>query len=130
MTEEPLPIICRVWTDARNHEKVTGSIGGTRIPISTDAQMVATPLSAVVLLALRKYWSFLPIPAQVVLVLAVPAAVWLTLRYWKPDDRSAHGYLAGLLSYAIRPRQGRRHGRPVRIPAGRRAGSPFFFSGS
>lgn len=128
--EETRPIICRVWTGARRHEMKTGSIGGQRIPTSTDAQMVATPLTAGLLIATRGYWDFLPLVAQIVLFAAAPAAVWLALRFWHPDDRQPHTYLVAVGSYALRPRQGRCRGKAVHLRGGRRAASPFFFSGS
>lgn len=125
-------ILCHVYTRARKHPKLTGVIGGHVMPfVSTNTQLTVTIGSTLLLLKLHRFWAFLPPLLQLVLVVVVPVGAWFGVRHWQPDDRSPLRFTGAFLAYVLRPRGGRRNGRPVHINGrGVSAGGHFFFSGS
>lgn len=132
MSDQPVDgVVCRISTRARRFPKVVGIIGGKKMPWpSTYVQLGVFISLAVGLLQFHSLWApFLPAPIRLLVLVGVPVGGWVAVRYWQPEDRTPTRAAFGWLNYALRPRAGSCHGRPVRRGGAVAFGGRFFCSG-
>lgn len=129
--DERPSITCVAYTKARRHPHVVGVIGGKVMPWpSTNTQLGAFIGTALFLLKFRSIWgAFIPVVFQFILIVGLPCLAWWAVRYWHPDDRSPARYAVGVAAYALRPKQGRRNGRAIRLGRARALPARFFCAG-
>jgi hypothetical protein len=109
------PIVCRSYTFARRYPLVIGKIGGWT-PIwgpATPAQYGIGIASALLLIATRRFWAYLPGPLEVVVFLAVPFGLAWYLRAAKIEGRAPLRALVGLYTLLATPPKGELGGKPV-----------------
>jgi hypothetical protein len=109
------PLICRSYTFARRYPLVIGKIGGWA-PIwgpATPAQYGVAIASALLLIATRKFWAYLPGPLEMVVFVTVPFGLAWYLRAAKIEGRAPLRALAGLYALLTSPPKGERGGKPV-----------------
>jgi hypothetical protein len=123
--------VYRCHTTARRHQNVTGTMGGHVLPWTfTDVQLIVCPTILIGLLFFRSRWGpYLPLPLQIIVVLGLPFAAYMGLRFWQPEDRSPLRYLLGVVSHTLAPTHGRVNGRTVRLGTTTTVGGRFFCSG-
>lgn len=109
-------VLCRSYTSARKHEKVTGVISGKAMPwTSTNTQLVTFIVTAVFLLVTRRWWgSPFPLMSQIPVLAGGPALMWWLARKVRPDHRSPGRALVSAVNFYLRPRAGRHRGQRAR----------------
>jgi hypothetical protein len=127
MDQDAEQIVCRSYTHARRHPNVIGVIGGWVLPWPiTPTQLGVLLGSAVLLLATRSAWGFLPGGLRLMLLGGGPLGLAWAVRHLRMEGRSPVRMAAGALGYLARPRQGSLHGRPYRCPPTRHARAKVF----
>jgi len=131
VVEERPAITCAAYTQARRHPHVVGVIGGKVMPWpSTNTQLGAFIGVALFLLKTPPMWgAILPIPLQLIFIIAAPCLAWWGVRYWHPDDRSPARYAAGIAVYAMRSKQGKVDGKALRLGQHRPVRGSFYCAG-
>ncbi|CAN5159420.1 hypothetical protein BH23ACT9_BH23ACT9_27900 [soil metagenome] len=115
MAADPDVLRCRTYTHARRFPLVIGKVGGYALPTPlTPAQVVVLLGTVAVLLSTRHHWARLPGAVNLLVAMALPIALAWAVRHATVEGRTPLRFAVGLLTYAVRPRRGRRAGRPVR----------------
>lgn len=110
-------LTCRTYTHARRFPLVIGKIGGYALPTPlTPAQVVVLLASTGLLLATRDAWARLGGAGNLLVALLLPLALTWAVRHLRVEHRAPLRFALGCACYALRPRLGVRHGRPVRRP--------------
>jgi hypothetical protein len=107
---------CRTHTHARRFPLVIGKVGGYALPTPLTPAQVVVLLGTVALeLATRRHWARFPGSLDLLVAMVLPLLLTWAVRHATVEGRSPLRFALGLLTYATRPRRGRRGGRPVGI---------------
>lgn len=107
---------CRTYTHARRFPLVIGKIGGYALPTPlTPAQVVVLLGTVAIELATRHHWARLPGSLDLLVAMIVPLLLTWVVRHATVEGRAPLRFALGVLTYATRPRRGRRGGKPVGV---------------
>lgn len=126
--EAPERISCRSYTHGRRHPQVLGKVGKRALPFGpyTLVQVGVFVTSFVLLVKTRLLWAHFGMVADSLLLMGLPCLAAWKMRRARIEGRSPLRMAAGVLSYAIRPRNGTAHGRRLARPGGQLVRAAYF----
>ncbi len=108
-------VSCNSYTHARRYPMVIGKIGGFVLPTPLSPSQIATLIgSFLLLLVTRRWWSmFTPAVFDVIVVVAVPAALAWAVRHLRMEGRSPIKMAVGVVTLLVSPPHGTVRGHQV-----------------